>query len=695
MACGVFSLVERAVAKTDPSYPGASRSPTMEGDTVVWILLIRTGMLLPRILKGHSIEYQDFVVQIGPGREGELTVRVLESPAGEGFAPFQLPRTLREWLRLRIGPARTVRNLLSEDPDGGAAEFLAPRQLGEALFRALFVGQVGELFAHSLGAVGERGLRLRLRFQLDVEDPRLTHLHSLPWELLFQPDTRDFLGLSRRTPIVRSLDVPRSVPPITLPSPLRILVIPAAPAGLDPLDLEAEWRHIRQAWEGLPGVEVVFLDLTGIAPLRQVLLESTFHVLHFMGHGEVDPITGEGVLLFAGPDGTRTPVTGESLATILKDFRALRLVFLNACETGRTPDGTEVDPFAGVATALVLAGLPAVVAMQLPISDEAAVLFSWTVYLRLAAGDPIDAAVSEGRQVLYSPGTTDWAIPVLFTRIPDGRIFERSAPPPPARRGLRKALASSRRHLGRIAAACGAVLLAGLALWGRERLGPLLSRTDLPRIEQVQVGDLRVARYEVTNADYLRFVRARPAWRKNRIPAAMHDGDYLQHWQSSTAYPEGRGDHPVTFVPQAAARAFCRWVGGDLPSVDEWQAVAHKDRSPYPWGTVDTSSTSPLNFCDAACPQVHRGGTHLSRFRDNYPETAPVTAFPNGRTPEGVFNLSGNVWEWTLTISGDKGVTLGGSYSSTFEECTTDTEMWEPITKCARDGGFRCVWEMK
>ena len=77
------------------------------------------------------------------------------------------------------------------------------------------------------------------------------------------------------------------------------------------------------------------------------------------------------------------PVSGETLVTLLKDLTSLRLVFLNACETARAAREDGLDPFAGVATALVRAGLPAVVAMQRPISDAASIAFSRAVHLRL------------------------------------------------------------------------------------------------------------------------------------------------------------------------------------------------------------------------------------------------------------------------------------------------------------------------
>lgn len=644
-----------------------------------------------------SIEYQDFVVQIGPGREGELAVRVLQSPAGQGGAPFQLPWMPEEWLRLRSGLSRASRHLGTDEAPGEIA--LTPREIGTRLYRALFAGQVGDLFSRSLGLTGRNGLRIVLRFQLDEKDPRLALLHSLPWELLYEPGARDFLGLSRLTPIVRFLDVPRPAPPLPLPSPLRILVAPAAPDGHAPLHLDMERQEILDAWEVSPGVDVVIRDLIGSGALRNVLLKETFHVLHFMGHGEVDPVTGTGVLLFAGPNGARVAVDGETLATVLKDFGNLRLVFLNACESGRTPEGVEIDPFAGVATALVLGGLPAVIGMQLPILDDAAILFSRTVYDRLAAGDPVDAAVTEGRQALHSfrPDTVEWAVPVLFTRVADGRIFdpaaqtaplpqktEPAAPPPPP---------IHRRRFARPAALTAALGLILLGLWKIGSMVSLGTGSGAADFDKVRVGDFFIDRHEVSNEQYLRFIKAHPEWNRDRAAPAKRDTDYLKHWLSPTEYPQELGDHPVTHVSWYAAEAFCEWAGGRLPTQEQWQEAAHTKEAQYPWGKFAQDGPPRLNSCDRSCDKPHRGAIALRAFQDGYPETAPVNAFPDGASREGVLNLSGNVWEWTLTVSGAKGVTLGGSFAAQIEECTTDVATWELKTTCARDGGFRCVWD--
>jgi hypothetical protein len=82
------------------------------------------------------------------------------------------------------------------------------------------------------------------------------------------------------------------------------------------------------------------------------------------------------------------------------------------------------DPFAGVATSLIRQGIPAVVAMQFEITDEAAITFASEFYAAVADGYPVDAAVSEARKAIYAhPNDVEWGTPVLYSRAPDGVLF--------------------------------------------------------------------------------------------------------------------------------------------------------------------------------------------------------------------------------------------------------------------------------
>jgi Tfp pilus assembly protein PilF len=115
----------------------------------------------------------------------------------------------------------------------------------------------------------------------------------------------------------------------------------------------------------------------------------------------------------------------------------LRLVVLNACQSARVSgeSGTKKSfphRFGGVATSLVMGGLPAVIAMGSSISDAAAIAFSEVFYQQLAAGEPVDAAVVEGRHEIYSKNRerTEWATPVLFLRSKTGELFPAADLPP-------------------------------------------------------------------------------------------------------------------------------------------------------------------------------------------------------------------------------------------------------------------------
>ena len=158
-------------------------------------------------------------------------------------------------------------------------------------------------------------------------------------------------------------------------------------------------------------------------------------------------------------------------ANLLADQDVLRLVVLNSCEGART---TLTDPFAGVATTLIHLGVPAVVAMQFEISDEAAILFAEELYTNLIGRqDPIDAAVAEARKAIYSEvDKVEWATPVLFVRDPDVELFRFEVdkaelpPPPPPDRRLTPTTTPHRRRPTAVRDCCARPSLAVAAIVG-------------------------------------------------------------------------------------------------------------------------------------------------------------------------------------------------------------------------------------
>jgi outer membrane protein assembly factor BamD (BamD/ComL family) len=377
------------------------------------------------------MEYEDFSLKIEPRRGEAYPVIVLRSPAGEGRSSFRLPFDPDEIGDILFDLGQTVRG-------SGQARFrdvspaatrTGPQRMGDLLFNALFPGPVRSLLDRSLGMIHGRRRGLRIKLHIDPEDRSLAQLTSLPWEFLYRRETRDFLNLSRFTPILRYLDVQRPYTPLSLEPPLRILVVISAPIDHAPLDLDRERALIEASWARQEGVEVEFMERATILALQDRLGERPYHVLHYMGHGDFDEATGQGVLVMEDEDGQGTMVDGSTLGVLLRDVSTMRLVFLNACETAKVTKEKGLDPFAGVAAAMVMAGIPAVVAMQFPISDGAAITFAQKFYPLLARGDPVDAAVAEGRRAirLAEAHTMEWGTPVLFMRAPQGIIFEVSA----------------------------------------------------------------------------------------------------------------------------------------------------------------------------------------------------------------------------------------------------------------------------
>jgi hypothetical protein len=373
--------------------------------------------------------FEELALRLRPDGAGSYVVQVVRSPYGCRDVHLDLkdlgipPEGLDGRFARAISEPRDLGGVKS--PQQSSSD-LTPEAVGGALFRALFRDDLLWTFLLSLGRIeGQKDLGLRIRLIFDPLDPASRQILALPWELLYRLDTRDFLARSRFTPVVRYLEVPRLTTPLELTSQLRILVALANPEGSVGLNLEGECRQMETVLGGNPRIRLKILRSPSLTEVRSALQKFEAHVFHYMGHGSFDPAAGEGSLLFEDAQHRTQPVGAGVLAEALKGLPSLRLVFLNACRTAQVSADPKLDPFSGSASALALAGVPAILAMQLPISDQAALVFSQRLYEMLAQAFPVDAAVAEARLAVHldAPSTYEWATPALFMSVPDGRIF--------------------------------------------------------------------------------------------------------------------------------------------------------------------------------------------------------------------------------------------------------------------------------
>ncbi len=549
--------------------------------------------------------------------------RVQDSPAGEAVVDFDLPFTVAElrtfsWLSSRVAQALgLVRSVSNAQPA------LDIRQFGERLFNAAFAGDIGTCLLLSLAEVGKTGAGLRIRLRLDPDVPELA---DLPWEYLYAPQLDSFLALSDRVALIRYVQQLQPPPALSVTPPLVLLVLAPQPNNVPPLKIEEEWNSLQRALAGLQGQGSLRVErLAAATPeaLLDRLRGDGVHLLHFMGHGYFDAGTQTGGLVLEDAAGRAAFVPAAQLGTIVRDHEALRLVFLNACEGAR---GDGEDAFAGVAQQLVIQGVPAVLAMQFPVSDTASLTLTQKFYEALASGEAVDAALTWARKAVSLAGPAErppaeWGTPVLFSRSPDNRLL--TLPAGDARPVIPIQPWEPETVL----------IPAGRFLMGTGQ-GTSAPTWELPQ-QLFSLPGYRLGKYPITNAQYLAFARER------RIAVAAETGWPLA--PVGREPPPGRENHPVVGITWDDAVAYCQWLRDKtgrryrLPNEAEWEkaargaAISPEQARTYPWGN---------------CFEPHRCNCAEAGQHD----TTPVGSYsPQGDSPYGCADMAGNVWEWTST----------------------------------------------
>ena len=193
------------------------------------------------------------------------------------------------------------------------------------------------------------------------------------------------------------------------------------------------------------------------------------------------------------------------------------------------------------------------------------------------------------------------------------------------------------------------------------------------------VKKFHIDRYEVTNTEYKKFTYDT----KRETP---------YHWRPNGKIPKNKKNHPVIYVNWHDANAYCKWKGKRLPSEQEWEKAARGETGNiYPWG--NTWALDKSNH-------PYKGSTG----------TEPVGSYPNGKSPYGLHDMSGNVWEWVNSFylphpgndinrgeyGRDKRVLKGGSwfdclsYGCGLSAPTFNRSFFTPEVK-NNSFGFRCA----
>ncbi len=349
-----------------------------------------------------------------------------------------------------------VGGTLRLDPDRLRASELDAGRYGMELFESLLSGDIGTAYEVAL-ARAEAGMRGRLRVRLRIDD-EAAEVHAIAWERLhsLHHGRAVPVAVSHRTPFSRYTETDFGrVDKLATPVVHMLFAISnptGLPEGLHGLDVDEEVRAIHQAIGDLrprdrirvtilpgrtglgPGVRSAlekdgYTVVDGATSLRSLTRWLERHeIVHILSHGhfrrESPTGAGKAALFLEGDDGGWEAVDDERLADRIVALHPFcpHLIFLSACESARQ-ETDPTHPLVGLAPKLIHAGVPAVVGMRSPVPASVARELTVEFYRSLLEQGLVDVALNRARLFLFERDEVDWAIPVLFSRLPDGRVL--------------------------------------------------------------------------------------------------------------------------------------------------------------------------------------------------------------------------------------------------------------------------------
>ncbi len=310
------------------------------------------------------------------------------------------------------------------------------REDGVRLFHALFgAGAAREAWIAARQRAADRGTIRRLRLRIA---PEAAELHTLPWELMVDPDEGIALAAAPGLAFSRFL-------PVALPwrgtlqeNTIRVLVAISNPDdlprhGLAPLDVEAERTALVEIVDALKRealaqhltfpyrLSFTFLEPPITLPRLEKTLQQGHPVLHYIGHGLYNPRRQQAALCLQDENGHLRLVRDDELAHLVsRQTVRPQLIFLAACQSATR---STTDAFLGLAPKLIRVGVPAVVAMQGFVTVPTARALNHAFYRHLVLHGQVDRALNQARSLLVSQGRVDAAVPVLLTRLRSGQLW--------------------------------------------------------------------------------------------------------------------------------------------------------------------------------------------------------------------------------------------------------------------------------
>lgn len=449
--------------------------------------------------------YEDFWWYIHPMLpEGHYVQQIDRAPTG--YVPDDIP----VWdLGPMVDESADLRSAL-EDP-GTAVDLAELQDFGHGVLQCLLnsSAEVTRIYQDAISVVEAHPLRLTL----ELMGPQLV---NFPWEYLYDASKGTYLSLMPNVSLVRGLRGPLGRSPDPLDIPLRMLVVIASPAGVDPISIDDEKARLHAAL--VPSVDAGVIQVEWLLHASRKALSERLeaqklgaapplHMIHFICHGLSGEAEGQGQILLEGAAQEREPVPALELAQWLGTMPALRLVVLSACLTARTND---ISEFGGVAQALIGAGIPAVIGMQHEIPMDVATDFAQVFYGRLfgqfvhergdAAFERAFAAARRAISSAYGMAKACWGTPVLYVRARVGDPFPLVPLPPhvtDAQREqinmLSQQLAYYRESLQRLLDRYGDPVPATAPLWIQEEIAKLQKEVEARRMDLHELGVSNVA----------------------------------------------------------------------------------------------------------------------------------------------------------------------------------------------------------